>query len=52
MNPELESVVILDDNECDRLEAEFKAGIDSVKSESDWISEKEMSEFIKSLKFR
>lgn len=50
MNSEPGPAVILDDDEYDYLEAEFKAGLNSVKSESDWISEAEMSEFIKSLK--
>ncbi len=50
MNSASEPVIILDDEAYDYLEAEFKAGMDSVKSESDWISEEEMSEFIKSLK--
>ena len=40
----------MDDDVYDYLESEFKAGLDSVKSESDWISEEEMGEFINSLK--
>lgn len=45
-------MVILDDDVYDYLEAEFQAGLDSVKSESDWISEEEMREFVNKLKSR
>ncbi|MBR5998961.1 MAG: hypothetical protein IK043_00755 [Candidatus Methanomethylophilaceae archaeon] len=50
VNVEPGRLAILDDDVYDYLESEFKAGLDSVKSESDWISEEEMGEFINSLK--
>ncbi len=50
MDTEPGPAIILDDDAYDHLEAEFKAGLDSVKSGSDWISEDDMSEFIESLK--
>jgi len=50
MNVEPGRMVILDDDVYDRLESEFRAGLGSVGSESDWISEKEMREFANSLR--
>lgn len=50
MDSEPGPAIILDDDAYDHLEAEFKAGLDSVRSESDWISQDEMSGFIKGLK--
>ena len=50
MNIEHGCMIVLDDDVYDRLEAEFKAGLDSVRTESDWISEREMREFANSLR--
>ncbi|MBR2255089.1 MAG: hypothetical protein IJ856_04670 [Candidatus Methanomethylophilaceae archaeon] len=50
MDVEPDRTVILDDDLYDYLETEFKAGLDSVKSESDWISKEEMREFVSNLK--
>ena len=50
MNVEPGRTVILDDDLYDYLETEFKADLDSVKSESDWISKEEMREFVSNLK--
>ena len=50
LNMEPGHMVILDDATYDYLVSEFEAGLASVKSESDWISEEEMGEFINGLK--
>ena len=43
-------LVVIDDDEYDYLDKEFRAGLESVTSESDWISKEEMRRFISSLK--
>ncbi len=50
MDDESGPMVVLDDETYEYLEAEFQAGLDSVKSESDWISEEEMRRFVSELK--
>lgn len=43
-------MVVLDDDVYNYIKAEFQAGLDSVKSESDWISKEEMREFVNKLR--
>ena len=50
MDDDTSPMVVLDDETYEYLEAEFQAGLDSVKSESDWISEEEMRRFVSGLK--
>jgi hypothetical protein len=42
--------IVVDDDTYDFIESKIEEGLSSVKTDDDWVSDEEMSEFIKTLK--